>query len=359
MLPTIRVLVVDDSALIRQMLTRALAMDPRVEVVGTAKDGVEAIQKAGELNPDVITLDIEMPELTGLEALSHIRKKCRARVVMLSSLDDPDTTYQALTRGAVDFMSKPSSGVASSLTELADGLLKTIKTAYRIAPERAAYVAETAASEIAGPVHEPSVSRAGTATKIAACIGIAASTGGPPVLEQLFAGLAANLPAAYVIVQHLPPGFGESLARRLSAVCDIHVKIGQHGEVLEPGHGYIAPHGHHMTVEQLSGLATIRLTDDPPLHGVRPAGDPLLQSVARTFGKRSVAVVLTGMGSDGADGALAIKGAGGDVILQDEHSSIVWGMPGTAMRKGASNRAVALPLLAAEIRRAVRARGGD
>lgn len=358
MLPTIRVLVVDDSALIRQMLTRALAMDPRIEVVGSAKDGIEAVEKSHSLDPDVITLDIEMPQLTGLEALPHIRKNCRARVVMLSSLDDPDTTYKALTLGAVDFITKPTAGVASTLTELTDDLLKTIKTAYRVAPERATFVAETAAAERAKPARKAAVSEA-AATKIAACVAIAASTGGPPVLEHVFSGLASSLPASYVIVQHLPPGFGSSLARRLCVVGDIVVEIAQDGQVLEPGRGYIAPHGQHMIVEKLSNLATIRMISEPPMHGVRPAADPLLSSVAKTFGKRSVGVVLTGMGSDGADGAVAIKGAGGDVILQDEHSSIVWGMPGAAMRKGAASRTVSLPLIAAEIRRSVRARGGD
>lgn len=334
-------------------------MDPRIEVVGSAKDGVEAIEKATALSPDVITLDIEMPELTGLEALPHIRKSSRARIVMLSSVDDPDTTYKALSLGAVDFISKPSAGVATSLTDLTDMLLKTIKTAYRIAPERASFVAETAAAEKVSAKSEPDVAPEATATKIAACVAIAASTGGPPVLEAVFGGLSASLPAAYLIVQHLPPGFGESLARRLSVVSDVQVRIAQDGEVLEPGRGYIAPHGSHMIVEQLSNLATIRLIDEPPLHGVRPAADPLLDSVAKTFGKKAVGVVLTGMGSDGAEGALAIKKSGGDVVIQDEQSSIVWGMPGAAMRKGAANRAVSMPLLAAEIRRSIRSRGGD
>lgn len=356
---TIRVLVVDDSALIRQMLTRALAMDPRIEIVGTAKDGVEAIERAKELEPDVVTLDIEMPELTGLEALPHIRKSTASRVVMLSSIDDPDTTYRALTLGAVDFLTKPSAGMASSINELTEELLKKIKTAYRITPERARFVADSTAAGHSAAAAPQVIATAEAPTRLAACVAIAASTGGPPVLESVFAGLSRSLPAAFLIVQHLPAGFGESLARRLTSVGGVDVAIALDGQTVEPGKGYIAPHGTHMVVEQRLGRATLHLVDTPPMHGVRPAADPLISSVSRVFGKRSVAVVLTGMGSDGADGALDVKKAGGDVIIQDEQSSIVWGMPGAAIRKGASNRTVALPMLAAEIRRSIRARGGN
>lgn len=360
---TIRVLVVDDSALIRQMLTRALSMDPRIEIVGTAKTGVEAIERARELDPDVVTLDIEMPELTGLEALPHICRHTRARVVMLSSLDDPDTTYRALSSGAVDFIPKPSTGMASSLAELTDTLLKKIKMANRISPDRAeairgaleAPVAPVSATPTAGH-GDPAPAAAGP---ISSVVAIAASTGGPPALERVLAGLSANMGATYLIVQHLPKGFSTSLARRLNAVGDLTVVEAVDGMPLEPGRAYLAPYGRHMVVDRSSGVGCIAFVDAPPLHGVRPAADVLFDSVATAYHDRGVAVVLTGMGSDGAVGARKMRDAGGEVVVQDEPTSVVWGMPGAAVREGASARVVPLGLVAAEIRRAVRMRAGD
>ncbi len=350
----IRVLVVDDSALIRQMLTRALSMDPRIMVVGTGKTGVEAIEKARDLEPDVITLDIEMPELSGLEALPHIRKHSHARVVMLSSLDDPDTTYRALALGAVDFLPKPHAGMAGSITELTDVLLKKIKTANRITPERLASMQEQ------GPTGRdalPSLTAdAAPEGPPAVIVAIAASTGGPPALERVFAGLPASMSAAYLVVQHLPAGFSASLAKRIDAESEIRVVEATAGEVVRAGHAYIAPHGRHMRVERHGTALKIAFSDEPSMHGVKPAADLLFESVAETCAASSVGVVLTGMGCDGARGAQAIRLAGGDTVVQDEKTSVVWGMPGTAMRLGAASRVVSVGLVAAEIRRSVRAK---
>lgn len=377
MIPSIKVLIVDDSALIRQMLVRALAVDPRIEVVGTAKTGLEAIERAGELAPDVITLDIEMPELTGLEALPHLRKRCDARVLMLSTLDDPETTYAALSSGAVDFVTKPRAGVATSLPELTETLLKKIKTVYRIDPSkidaaglsRASLTAVPERDPAAATVEAPAAEKGGAgaprgkgaqdapkrAQYLDSVVAIAASTGGPPALERVFAGLDAALPAAYVVVQHLPPGFSTSLARRLSGLGSIDVVEATDGMLVEPATAYVAPHGHHMIVsEPVAGTYRISLEDGASLHGVKPSADPLFQSVARIFGKRAVGVVLTGMGADGAAGLGAIKGAGGATIAQDEHTSVVWGMPGAAARAGAANHVVPIGLVAAEIRRFIR-----
>ena len=356
MRPSIRVLVVDDSALIRQMLTRALSLDPRIEIVGTAKTGVEAIEKVRELDPDVVTLDIEMPELTGLEALPHIRRCSNARVVMLSSFDDPDTTYRALSLGAVDFISKPSAGMASSITELSELVLKKIKMAYRITADQASAAAEAATVKVssAPSESEPSIAKR-RPSRIAVCVAIAASTGGPPALERMFSGLSASLPAAYVVVQHLPFGFSASLARRLSAVSDIPVVEAVDGMEIEMGCGYVAPYGTHMTVRRSAvGSTRIRLIDSPPIHGLRPAADPLFESVAQAFSDHAIGVVLTGMGADGAGGALLIKQAGGDTIVQDEATSVVWGMPGATVRLDGARRIVPLGLVAVEVRRSVR-----
>ncbi|MDO9557285.1 MAG: chemotaxis response regulator protein-glutamate methylesterase [Coriobacteriia bacterium] len=352
---TIKVLIVDDSALIRQMLTRALSVDPGLEVVGTARDGIEAIEKAVELTPDVITLDIAMPELTGIEALPHLIKATPARIVMLSSLDDPDTTYQALAGGAVDFLVKPKTGVATSLAELSETLIKKIKMAYRISPEsrfELGNVRQLAAEEVPGLKAEgPPV-----ATRIGRVVAIASSTGGPPALEAVFSGLTASLPAAYVVVQHLPAGFTESLARRLSRVTDIHVEKGRSGMLLKPGSAYIAPYGTHMKVVGATA-PRLQMEDGPPIHGVRPAADPLFTSVSDIFGSRSIGVVLTGMGSDGAQGLKRIFDGGGETIVQDEKSSTVWGMPRAAISIGATDRIVPLQHIAAEIRRTLREGG--
>ena len=353
---TIRVLVVDDSALIRQMLTRALSLDPRIEIVGTAKTGVEAIEKVRELDPDVVTLDIEMPELTGLEALPHIRRCSKARVVMLSSFDDPDTTYRALSLGAVDFISKPSAGMASSITELSELVLKKIKTAYRITAEQASAAAEASILHRQEPeALLGSVVPGRKPTGIVACVAVAASTGGPPALERMFSGLSASLPAAYLVVQHLPFGFSASLARRLSGVCDIPVVEAEDGMQIKPGCGYVAPYGAHMAVRRSAvGATRIRLIDSPPIHGLRPAADPLFESVAHAFGDHAIGVVLSGMGEDGARGAVAIKKAGGDTIVQDEATSVVWGMPGATVRLDGARRIVPLGLVSVEVRRSVR-----
>lgn len=350
----IRVLVVDDSALIRQMLSRALSMDPRVVVAGVAKDGVEAVELATDLQPDVITLDIEMPEMTGLEALPQIRRHSDARVIMLSSLDDPETTYRALALGAVDFIPKPTAGMATSITELTDTLLKKIRVAYRIEPSQIP-AASSRSSEL---VSVPDDARSLTALSehLSACVAIASSTGGPPALERVFEGLSVSLPAAYVVVQHLPLGFSATLAKRLDAVSRITVLEAEDGMFLQPGHAYLAPYGRHMVIEAPAGAARIVFTDDAPVHGVRPSADLLLKSVAETFGDRAVGVVLTGMGADGARGALAIKRADGEVIIQDEATSVVWGMPGTAVKLNAGRRVVPLGLVAAEVRRAIRMR---
>lgn len=349
----IKVLVVDDSALIRQMLTRALSLDPRIEVVGVAQNGVEAIEKARALEPDVITLDVEMPELTGLEALPHLKRHSKARVIMLSTLDDPDTTYSALSRGAVDFLTKPKAGVASSLAELSEQLLKKIRIAYRVDPERMAATERVFEKD---PPPTAAVSHARSApVALEYVVAVAASTGGPPALERVFAGLNSSIPAAFLLVQHLPAGFTASLARRLSSASNIPVLEAREGMVVKQGTAYVAPHGTHMTVTRTnSEVCRLLLEAGEPLHGVRPAADPLFESVARTYGERSIGVVLTGMGTDGAQGLVAIRDAGGETIVQNEETSVVWGMPGAAVKRNAAGHVVPLGLVAAEIRRTMR-----
>jgi two-component system chemotaxis response regulator CheB len=353
---TIKVLIVDDSALIRQILARALALDPRIEIVGTAKNGVEAIEQARKLQPDVVTLDIEMPELSGLEALPHIIKHSDARVLMLSTLDDPETTYKALSLGAVDFIAKPKAGFATSISDLSEQLLKKIKTAYRVDPDRVMAARDAEEARPPSGEEEPQEPPPPPGTEIERVVAIAASTGGPPALERVFSGLSCATPAAYVIVQHLPEGFSTSLAKRLDSVSQLSVVEASQGVAISPGTAYLAPYGSHMTVTHAGGSPRIHLDTSPPQHGVIPAADPLFESTAELFGEKVVGVVLTGMGSDGARGLSAIKAVGGDTIAQDEETSVVWGMPGAAQRVGAVRHVVPIGLIAAEIRRAMRGR---
>lgn len=330
---TIKVLVVDDSALVRQMVSRALSSLDDIEVVGIARTGVEALERIGEVHPDVVTLDIEMPELSGIEALPHIIKNSTARVVMLSVLDDADTTYQALALGASEFVGKPKSGIATSMPELTAELATAIRAAYRVRPER------RLAQRPPHPRGGPPTPRAGTIEHV---IALTASTGGPPALEAVFTTLPASFPAAYLIVQHLPPGFSESLARRLTRAGEIPCIEAAPDMVVEPGTAYLAPHGLHMRLEAEGQGYRLVMQGGTRLHGVRPAGDPLLESVAQHAGPRSVGVVLSGMGVDGARGLAAISAAGGRAIIQDEATSAVWGMPGTAARRVPS--ALAVPI---------------
>ena len=335
------------------MLTRALSYDPRIEVVGAARTGVEAVEKSRSLSPDVVTLDIEMPEMSGLEALPFIMRSTRARVIMLSSLDDPDVTYQALSQGAVDFISKPTAGVATSLAELTDLLVKKIRIAHRIDPDKRLLAAEEARARRDGGTSrvEP---QEPAAVRLQALVAIASSTGGPPALEALFRSIPGDLPAAFLVVQHLPAGFTQSLARRLSSVTQLDVHEAQQGMQIRAGHVYVAPHGVHMSLAEGSSLVPrVRLEDGPTIHGVKPSADPLFFGVADSFKSRAVGVVLTGMGSDGAEGLRRMREQGAETIAQDEATSVVWGMPGAAVKLKAAKRIMPLNLIAAEIRRSI------
>ncbi len=348
-MPPIRVLVVDDSALVRQIVTHVLAEAPRMEVVGTARNGVEAVAAVRKLKPDVVTLDIQMPEMDGLEALKHIIRDSNARVVMLSSLDDPETTYKALETGAVEFVVKPREGLASSMERLSTELVRAVRTAAGIAPEkRVAPVVPDATVPAQPPLergpNDPSQ-----------LVVIASSTGGPLALERVFAGLRSEAPAAYLVVQHLPAGFSQSFASRLARVAGFSVLEAENGMRVRGGVGYIAPYGTHMRVTGAPGHpTTIELVDGPTLHGLRPSADPLFESAAEAYGAAVTGVVLTGMGSDGALGMVAVREAGGVTVAQDEDSSVVWGMPGAAVRLGAAQYVVPIDRVAVEVRRSLR-----
>jgi two-component system chemotaxis response regulator CheB len=343
----IRVLVVDDSALVRQIVSRILSNAPRMQVVGVARNGVEAVTAVLQLQPDVVTLDIQMPEMDGIEALKHIVRDSDARVVMLSSLDDPETTYRALESGAVEFIAKPHEGMASSMERLSEELVRAVRTAAAVSPDK-----RTGPTAVP-PDKEPGPERSVEDPRQIVCI--ASSTGGPLALERVFAGLRTDAPAAFLVVQHLPAGFAGSFAARLARVAGFPVLEAADGMRIRSGYGYVAPWGTHMQVSGSPGAATtIRLVEGPTLHGLKPSADPLFESAAEMYGRAATGVVLTGMGSDAALGLLAIREAGGATIAQDEDTSVVWGMPGAAVKLGAAQFVVPIDRVAVEVRRTLR-----
>lgn len=349
----IKVLVVDDSALMRTVITEILASDPAVNIVGVARTGVEAVSKAASLKPDVITLDIEMPELSGLEALRHIMRKSPTKVIMISGLSTADVTYEALSSGAVDFIAKPAGTFSPNMSNVADELIEKVHVAAGVDVTRL-HTADQGA-----PKHEqakpPAVKRSEILSKTVA---IASSTGGPAAVERIVAELPGDLPAACLIVQHLPVGFSNSFTKRLDQKGQLEVRAGEAGDKVRPGVVYVAPAGHHMTVANRPTMGpVIRLDQSRPISGLRPAADRTMESVADVYGEKAIGVVLTGMGSDGAIGLWSIKRAGGYTMAQDEETSVVYGMPKAAVDHGAVDRIVPIYHVAAEIRKAVNRKG--
>jgi two-component system, chemotaxis family, protein-glutamate methylesterase/glutaminase len=348
--PRVRVLIVDDAVVYRRLLADELAADPAIEVVGTAANGRIALAKLDQVNPDLVILDVEMPELDGLATLREIRKtRPKLPVIMFSAFTERGAaaTLDALALGATDYFAKPASagGLDASRKVLRDELIPEIKA-----------LCGPPAGPVA-PVPAPALSR--TATSTVEVVAIATSTGGPNALADVFAALPADLPVPVVMVQHMPPMFTRLLAQRLSAHSSLRVEEGRAAGALRPGHAWLAPGDFHMAVGREGDEVRIRLNQDPPENSCRPAADVLFRSVAQTFGPGALAVVLTGMGQDGLRGCEAIRAAGGQVLVQDEPTCVVWGMPGYVARAGLADRVLPLGLVGPEIVRRVRAgRGG-
>jgi len=343
-MPKIRILVVDDAVVFRRLVSEELARDPALEVVGTAPNGRIALQKMPQLNPDLVILDVEMPEMDGLTTLAELRKTYpRLPVIMFSALTERGAaaTLDALALGASDYFTKPTTvgGLDASLQVIRDELVPEIKT-----------LCASAAGRAAPPAPPPAVpprhrGRRGPVGVLA----IGSSTGGPNALAAVFSRLPADFPVPIVIVQHMPPMFTRLLAERLSAEYRIPVAEGSSGCALRPGHAWIAPGDHHMIVVRDDTQVRLLVHQDPPENSCRPAVDVLLRSVAQTFGPNSLTVILTGMGSDGLRGCEALRESGGQILAQDEETSVVWGMPGYVARAGLADRVLPLHLIAAEI----------
>ncbi|HEX6535386.1 MAG TPA: chemotaxis response regulator protein-glutamate methylesterase [Gemmatimonadaceae bacterium] len=331
------VLVVDDSAFMRKLVTELVEGSGEFRVVGTARNGIDALRKVHALDPDVVTLDIEMPELDGIGALGYIMSEAPRPVVMLSAAAAGtvgDLTIRALELGAVDFVRKPSGPISLDLAAVRDQLLDAL---------RSATVANLGGVDVLARPCSPGPDRARQPTTGARrVVAIAASTGGPRALAEVVPRLSATLDAAVLVVQHMPAGFTRSLADRLHAQSHLAVSEAEHGEALRHNHVYIAPGGWHMRVARAEGMAVIALDDGPPVWGVRPSADPLFRSVAEVFGANAVGVVLTGMGRDGAAGLRALHDAGGTGLAQDRASSVIFGMPQAAVGAGGVDRVAPL-----------------
>ncbi|WP_296281867.1 chemotaxis response regulator protein-glutamate methylesterase [Pseudoxanthomonas sp.] len=338
-----RVLIVDDSAVVRQILTEILSRDPGIEVVGSAADPLLARDKIKRLNPDVMTLDVEMPRMDGLAFLENVMRLRPMPVVMISSLTErgADTTLQALSLGAVDFVSKPKLDVASGLQAYSDEIIAKVKTA---AKARVRPLARTGAPRVNldAALPAPPALRFRTTDRL---IAIGASAGGTEALRAVLEQMPADAPAI-VLTQHIPAGFSRAFAERLDRHSAMAVREASDGEAILPGHAYLPPGGQHMRIIRDGARWRARIDDGPAVNRHKPAVDVLFRSVAQSAGGNAVGAILTGMGDDGARGLLEMSQAGAPTLVQDEATSVVWGMPGAAMRLGAAKEALPLERIA-------------
>lgn len=343
-LPQIRVLVVDDSYFMRKRLVEMLSADPDIHIIGIAESGLEALEKAATLKPDVITLDIEMANMDGLTALSHIMRECPTSVVMVSTLTEAgsEATVSALMSGAVDFVHKPTNFGGAKLDEVRYEIIAKVKAASSARPARAR-------NSTNGDVTRKERIKLPTDTNKLVMIG--SSTGGPKALIEVLPRLPKDFPLPIAIVQHMPPGpFIKSIAKRLEAESAIKVREAQNGDRLEPGLALMAPGGYHMLIEK-GGL--LKLNNGPSVNSVKPSVDVMMSSAAAVYGSGMVGVILTGMGRDGADGMALIKKRGGRTIAEHESTCVVYGMPKSVIDAGNADSVVPLERITQEIVRAV------
>ncbi len=345
---SIRILVVDDSVVIRKLLSETLSADPELEVVGSASDGRIGLAKIAQLHPDLVTLDIEMPVLNGLETLAEVRKLYpKLPVIMFSTLTERGAlaTLDALSLGASDYATKPSN------TGSPAGAIAAIRA--ELIPKIKALCAGAVTKLKSLPPPCPPVQVRRPVNRRIEIVAIGTSTGGPNALAEVLPRIPKDFPLPIVVVQHMPPIFTHLLAERLGARSEISVKEGSSDVVLTPGHAWIAPGNFHMTVKRAGVSSRLGLNQDRPENSCRPSVDVLFRSVADVYGANVLGVVMTGMGSDGVIGARCIRERGGEIIIQDEDSSVVWGMPGLVHAAGQADAVYPLNQLAQEIARRV------
>ena len=339
----VRVLVVDDSALMRKLIPQMIETSPSIEVVGTAMDGNFALKKIEELKPDVVTLDLQMPGMNGIDTLKEIMRRRPLPVIVVSShsTEGASVTFKALGLGAFDFVTKPQDATMH-MEEAASELIAKIQAAADCKVVRP--------GRTLGMPARPDKTFAGkSAPKPTKVVAIGISTGGPQALEYLLAQLPPDFPGAIVIVQHMPEGFTDMFARRLDEVCSLRVKEAQSGDMLQAGRVLVCPGSRHIRVKRLAMGDVAVLSDEARVNGHKPSVEVLFRSVAEEYGKQSIAVLMTGMGDDGAEGLGAVKKAGGMTIAQSEESCVVFGMPKAAIERGYATRVVALDGMASTL----------
>ena len=346
--PKIRVIVVDDSALVRSLLAEIINRQPDMECIGTANDPLIAREMIRELNPDVITLDVEMPRMDGIDFLGRLMRLRPMPVLMISTLTErgAEVTLRALELGAIDFVAKPRVGVANGLQELASQIVDKIRVA-AVAQVRRLAVVPHGVSASAAKAAAPRIPMTGLLGRVSTekIIAIGASTGGTEAIREVLTHLPADCPAI-VITQHMPPGFTTSFAARLDSLCQMTVKEAEHGERLLPGHAYIAPGGKHFSITR-SGANYVAVVDDaPPVNRHKPSVEVLFKSVAAHAGRNACGIMLTGMGADGAVAMREMRNAGSYNLVQDEASCIVFGMPREAIAHGAADEVLPLAHIA-------------
>jgi two-component system chemotaxis response regulator CheB len=361
-----RVVVVDDSALVRGLLAEIINSQPDMSCIGAAADPLAAREMIRSLDPDVITLDVEMPRMDGLDFLARLMRLRPMPVVMVSTLTErgAEATLRALELGAVEFVAKPRIGVADGLRQLGDDITEKIRMAARARVRRLASSPPPPAA--GGALHHPAPAEAAARTAASMpvtrlstekIVFIGASTGGTEATRELLVHLPADAPAV-MITQHMPPGFTRSYAARLDALCRIRVSEAVDGERVLPGHAYIAPGGLHMSVERSGANYVVRVRDGEPVNRHKPSVDVLFDSAARVVGPNALGVMLTGMGADGARAMRAMRDAGAWNIAQDEASCVVFGMPREAIAHGAAHEVLALDRIAARLMERLRTTSG-
>ena len=331
----IKVLIIDDSALIRKILSEMLSSDPEIEVVGTASDPYIARTKIKELNPDVLTLDVEMPRMDGITFLSNLMRLRPMPVVMVSSLTEKgaDITLQALEIGAIDFVTKPSIDLAHTISDYSREIIEKVKNAstarvQNYTPNKINVVEKNSADVVL--LKKTKIKNFKTTEKI---IAIGASTGGTEAIKNVLSKMPVNSPGI-VITQHIPEAFSKKFADRLNNQLGLTVYEAEDGQQIIPGHVYIAPGDQHLIIERSGARYLCKLNNGPPVNRHKPSVDVLFRSVAQNVGPNAIGVILTGMGDDGALGLKEMHDAGAKTIAQDEKTSVVWGMPGSAVNKG-------------------------
>jgi two-component system chemotaxis response regulator CheB len=353
--PRVRVLIVDDSALVRRILTEVLSADPALEVVGTASDAYVAREKIKQLNPDVLTLDVEMPKMDGVTFLRNLMRLRPMPVVMVSSLTEhgAEVTLDALAVGAVDYLPKPKIDIAATLTDYAEELRAKIRSAAtaRVRPYTGSATANGGAAVAPRLGVDAVLARTAAQRQLRTTdriIAIGASTGGTEAIKEVLVQLPADTPGI-VITQHIPKAFSTPFARRMDACCQMTVYEAQNGQVILPGHVYIAPGDQHLLLVRDGARYVCKLDDGPPVNRHKPSVDVLFRSVAQQAGRNAIGVILTGMGKDGAVGLKEMREAGSPTVAQDEATSVVWGMPGEAVAIGAAAETLPLGQVAARV----------